>query len=105
MANRVKVGPNRIMEHCGSCNSTLKVGETVCWACSAMVPEKNPKTSMHTRFHTVINLLFKGFCVITPLALVLPSGYTPSLKVCVAGLVVMGLVRSSMQTMTESRRD
>jgi len=81
----------------------MKVGETVCWACSATVPEKTPKSNMHTRFHTVINVLFIMFCVLTPLALVLPSGYTPTLKVCVAGLIVLGLVRSSMQTMTDAR--
>jgi len=58
---------------------------------------------MHARFHSVINLLFWMFCVITPLALVLPNGYVPSLKICVVGLVVLGLVRSSMQTMTDAR--
>ena len=93
------------MEHCGSCNSTLKVGEKECWACSAIVPEKNPKTSMHQRFHSVINVLFIMFCVLTPLALVLPNGYVPSLKICIAGLIVLGLVRSSIQTMSDARRD
>jgi hypothetical protein len=91
------------MEHCSSCNSTLKPEEKECWACSAIVQDKVPKTSMHTRFHTVINLLFRMFCVLTPLALVLPSGYVPPLKICVAGLVVLGLARSSMQTMTDAR--
>jgi hypothetical protein len=93
------------VEHCGSCNSTLKVGEMVCWACSANVQEKNPKTSMHTRFHTVINVLFIVFAVLTPLALVLPDGYVPSFKKCVAGLIVLGLARSSIQTMTDTRKD
>jgi hypothetical protein len=91
------------MEHCSSCNSTLKPEEKECWACSAIVQDKVPKTSMHTRFHTVINVLFRMFCVLTPLALVLPTGYVPSLKICVAGLVVLGLARSSMQTMTDAR--
>ena len=91
------------MEHCTSCNSTLKPEEKECWACSAVVQSKIPKSSMHTRFQSVINILFWMFCVITPLALVLPDGYLPSTKVCVAGLVVLGLVRSSMQTMTDAR--
>ncbi len=91
------------MEHCRSCNSTLKPEEKECWACSAIVQDKIPKASMHARFHSVINLLFWMFCVITPLALILPNGYVPSLKICVVGLVVLGLVRSSMQTMTDAR--
>jgi hypothetical protein len=93
------------MEHCASCNSTLKVGEMVCWACSANVAIKNPKTSLHTRFQSVINVLFIAFCVLTPLALVMPDAYVPSFKKCVAGLIVLGLARSSIQTMTDSRKD
>lgn len=69
-----------------------------------MVPEKNPKTSLHTRFHSVINWLFIMFAVLTPLALVLPDGYVPSFGKCVAGLVVLGLARSSIQTMTDARK-
>ena len=92
------------MEHCSSCNSTLKPEETACWACSAIVPEKNPKTSLHARFHSVINVLFIMFAVLTPLALVLPDGYVPSFGRCVAGLVVLGLARSSIQTMTDARK-
>jgi hypothetical protein len=93
------------MEHCMSCNSTLKADEKECWACSAMVAEKNPKTSMHARFQTAINFLFIMFAVLTPLALVLPDGYVPSFKRCVVGLIVLGLARSSIQTMTETRKD
>jgi uncharacterized membrane protein YczE len=92
------------MEHCASCNSTLKVGEKECWACSAIVQEKEPKTTMHARFQTLINVLFIFFAVLTPLALVLPNEYVPSLKKCVVGLIVMGLARSSIQTMTEARK-
>jgi hypothetical protein len=93
------------MEHCMSCNSTLKVGEKECWACSAVVAEKNPKTSLHARFQTVIKFLFIMFAVLTPLALVLPDGYVPSFKKCVVGLIVLGLARSSIQTMTETRKE
>jgi len=92
------------MEHCGSCNATLKPGEKECWGCTAAVPEKNPKTSMHQRFHSLINILFIMFAVMTPLALVLPNEYVPSLKKCVVGLIVLGLARSSIQTMTDARK-
>ncbi len=104
MAVRAKEAPNRSMEHCGSCNATLKVGEKECWGCSAAVPEKEAQTSMHHRFHTLINMLFIMFAVLTPLALVLPNEYVPSLKKCVVGLIVMGLARSSIQTMTDARK-
>ena len=92
------------MEHCGSCNATLKVGEKECWGCSAIVPEKEAKTTMHQRFHSLINVLFIFFMVLTPLALVLPNEYVPSLKKCVVGLIVMGLARSSIQTMTDAKK-
>ena len=104
MALRVKEVPNRSMEHCGSCNATLKAGEKECWGCSAAVPEKETKTSLHQRFHSLINVLFIIFAVLTPLALVLPNAYVPSLKKCVVGLIVMGLARSSIQTMTDARK-
>jgi hypothetical protein len=104
MALRAKVVPNRCMEHCGSCNATLKAGEKECWGCSAVVPEKETKTTMHQRFHTLINVMFIFFAVLTPLALVLPNEYVPSLKKCVVGLIVMGLARSSIQTMTDAKK-
>jgi hypothetical protein len=92
------------MEHCGSCNATLKPGELECWGCSTVVPEKETKISMHQRFQSLINALFIFFAVLTPLALVLPNEYVPSFKKCVAGLIVMVLARSSIQAMTEARR-
>ena len=104
MVLRVKEVPNGHMEHCGSCNATLKAGETECWGCSAAVPQKEATTTMHQRFHTLINVLFIFFAVLTPLALVLPNEYVPSLKKCVVGLIVMGLARSSIQTMTDAKK-
>ena len=92
------------MEHCSSCNATLKRDEKECWGCSAVVPEKNPGNSMHQRFQSVINVLFIVFAVLTPLALVLPDEYVPSFKKCAAGLVVMVLARSSIQAMTDARK-
>jgi len=104
MAIQAKKAPNGSMEHCGSCNATLKAGEKECWGCSAAVPEKETKTTLHQRFHSLINVLFIMFAVLTPLALVLPNAYVPSLKKCVVGLIVMGLARSSIQTMTDARK-
>jgi len=104
MAILPKPVPNRTMEHCGSCNATLRPEETVCWGCSAAVPEKRNATSMHSRFQTLINILFIMFAVLTPLALVLPNEYVPSLKKCVVGLIVMGLARSSIHTMSDARK-
>jgi len=68
------------------------------------VPEKRNATSMHSRFQTLINILFIMFAVLTPLALVLPNEYVPSLKKCVVGLIVMGLARSSIHTMSDARK-
>jgi hypothetical protein len=49
-------------------------------------------------------VLFIFFAVLTPLSLVLPNEYVPSLKKCVVGLIVMGLARSSIQTMTDAKK-
>jgi hypothetical protein len=91
------------MEHCQSCYATLQAGEKECWGCSAPVREKNPRTGMHQRFQSLINVLFIMFAVLTPLSLVLPDGYVPSFKKCVVGLIVMLLARSSIQAMTDHR--
>jgi len=93
------------MERCTQCNSTLSKEETVCWACNSAVPEKNPKTTMHTRFHSLINGVFIFFALITVAALFLPEGYVPSFYKCIAGLVVMYLVRSSIQNMTDAKKN
>jgi len=93
------------MEHCTQCNSTLAKNEMICWACNAAVPEKNPKTSMHARFHSLINGMFILFALLSVAALLTPAGYTPSFMKCVAGLLVLGLVRSSIQNMTEAKKD
>ena len=81
------------MEHCLSCNSTLKTGEKECWACSAVVAEKNPKTSLHARFQTVIKVLFIMFAVLTPLALVLPLLTPVGVKTQVTRIVSPALAR------------
>ena len=92
------------MERCTQCNSTLAKEEKVCWGCQAVVPEKNPKTTLHSRFHGLINGLFFFFVLVTVAALFLPAGYTPSFYKCLAGLVVMFLVRSSVQNMTDAKK-
>jgi hypothetical protein len=92
------------MEHCSACNATLKVGEKECWGCSAVVPEKQGTTNLHQRFHSVINVLFIIFAVLTPLSLVLPDEYVPPFKKCAAGLVVIVLARSSIQAMSDARK-
>lgn len=93
------------MDRCRQCNSTLAVGEQVCWACNSEVPEKNPKTSLAARFQAVINGLFILFAVLSALSIFLPDGYVPPFKKCIVGLLVMFLVRSSSHTMTEARRN
>jgi hypothetical protein len=92
------------MERCRQCNSTLAKEEKICWSCNAAIPEKNPKRSMASRFQTLINVLFIVFCVLTVLSLFLPAGYVPSFNRCLAGLVVMFLVRSSSRTMAEAKK-
>ena len=93
------------MERCTQCNSTLTKEEKICWACNFAVPEKNPKTTMHARFHGLINGLFILFAMLSVAALLTPAGYTPSFTKCVAGLLVIALVRSSIQNMTEAKKD
>jgi hypothetical protein len=93
------------MERCLQCNSTLAKDEKICWACNSAVREKNPKTTLHARFHSLINGLFILFAVLSVAALLTPEGYTPSFMKCVSGLLVIALVRSSIQNMTEAKKD
>jgi hypothetical protein len=93
------------MERCTQCNSTLAKDERICWACNSAVPEKNPKTSMHARFHGLINWLFIFFALLSVAALLTPTGYTPSFMKCLAGLLVLALVRSSVQNMTDAKKE
>lgn len=93
------------MEHCMQCNSTLAKDERICWACNSAVPEKNPKTTLHSRFQSLINGLFILFAMLSVAALLTPAGYTPSFMKCVAGLLVISLVRSSIQNMTEAKKE
>jgi hypothetical protein len=93
------------MERCMQCNSTLAKDEKICWACNSAVAEKNPKTTMHARFHSLINGLFILFAILSVAALLTPEGYTPSFMKCVAGLLVIALVRSSIQNMTEAKKE
>lgn len=94
-----------MMERCLQCHSSLTKEETICWACNAPVPEKNPKASLHSRFQGLLNFLFKFCAVLTVAALLTPAGYTPSFMKCVAAFLVVALVRSSMQNMTETKKD
>ena len=93
------------MERCTQCNSTLAKDEKICWACNAAVPEKNPKPTLHSRFHKLINGLYMFFAFLTVAALLTPAGYTPSFMKCLAGFLVVALVRSSMQNMTEAKKE
>ncbi len=93
-----------VMERCTQCNSTLAKDEKVCWSCNAEIPDKNPKPGLANRFQIVINTLFIFFCVLTVLSLFLPAGYVPSFVKCIAGVLVMFLVRSSCKTMLEAKK-
>ena len=92
------------MERCRQCNSTLAKDEKVCWSCNSQVPERNPKTSLASRFQVLINALFLIFCVLTVLSVFLPEGYVPPFTRCFAGLLVLFLVRSSSRTMADAKK-
>jgi hypothetical protein len=93
-----------VMERCRQCNSTLGKEEQICWSCNAAVPELNPKTSMASRFQSLVNGLFILFALLTALSLFLPAGWVPSFGKCIGGLFVLFLVRSSSHTMTDAKR-
>ena len=93
------------MERCTQCNSTLAKDEKICWACNSTVPDKNPKAGLHERFQVLVNGLFIFFAVLSIASIFAPAGYTPSFMKCLAGVFVMGLVRSSIQNMSEAKKD
>jgi hypothetical protein len=60
---------------------------------------------MHERFQTVVNVLFIVFALLAIASIFAPTGYTPSFMKCVAGALVMGLVRSSVQNMSDAKKE
>ena len=93
-----------IMQRCLQCNSTLKSDEKECFTCGSAVPEKNPKTGYAKRFQMVVNGLFVVFAVLTVLSLFLSTEYVPSFYKCGSGLLVLLLVKSSIDTTVETKK-
>jgi hypothetical protein len=93
--------PRSNMERCLQCNSTLAKQETSCWACGAAVPEKNPKKTLDARFRLAINILFIIFGAFTVVSIFMPTGM---LTKCIAGMVILALVRSSAQNMADTKK-
>ena len=84
---------------------SLVLSSLIKHSCNSAVPEKNPKTTLHARFHSLINGLFIFFAFLSVASVLTPEGYTPSFLKCVAGLLVIALVRSSIQNMTEAKKE
>ena len=90
------------LDHCRDCNSTLKAGETVCWACGSAVAPKDATISLNRRFSGFINFLFIVSLVIT-IASLFTSLMPPFLR-CAAVTAVLFLVKSSAAQMLDKER-
>jgi hypothetical protein len=88
------------MNKCGSCNGSLKEGETSCFQCDTPVPPKEKKVSIQQRFRTVIKVVFVVSAVMTVASLFFD--FTPSFTKCMVATMILGLVKSSAQQMSES---
>lgn len=89
------------MKKCGSCNGSLKEGETVCYQCETPVPPEHATVPMRERFRTVIKVVFIVSALMTVASLFFD--FTPSFTKCVVATMILGLVKNSADQMSQSQ--
>jgi hypothetical protein len=88
------------MNKCGSCNGSLKDDETSCFQCDTPVPPKVTKVSLQQRFRTVIKVTLVLSAIMTVASLFFD--FTPSFIKCVVATMILALVKSSAEQMSQS---
>jgi hypothetical protein len=88
------------MNKCGSCNGTLKDDEKSCFQCDTPVPPREVKVSLQQRFRSVIKVVFIISAIMTVASLFFD--FTPSFIKCMVATMVLALVKSSAEQMSQS---
>lgn len=87
------------MTKCGSCHGSIRDGETVCFLCDTPVPPLKTKITIPERFQTVIKITFIVSALMTVASLFFD--FTPSFIKCMVATLILGLVKSSSDQMTQ----
>jgi len=89
------------MQKCASCSGTLRNDETTCFICGTAVPPRVKKATLADRFRTFTKYAFIFSSVLTVASLFF--SFTPSFTKCVVATLVLSLVKSSADQMSESQ--
>jgi hypothetical protein len=91
------------MEKCMDCNSTLKRGETECWACGSAVIVADGGSKLSGGFASLINFFLYLAGIMTVVSLFWDA--TPPFSRCVVATLVLFLAKSSMGQMAYKKKD
>jgi hypothetical protein len=86
------------MNRCKDCNSVLLKTETTCESCGAVVAE--PKRGLGSHFTVLVSVALYVSLAMTAAALFLPG--MPPLSKCLPVCLVLLMIRSSADQMTDS---
>ena len=89
------------MGRCSRCNGRLSKKETVCFGCGEPVVEMSGETTMADRLRFTLKIMFFFSAGLTLASLF--TDYVPSFWKCAASTVILHLVKSSADSMSETR--
>lgn len=85
---------------CRDCNSSVKEGETRCYACGSQIKsDDGAKAAFAKKFATIIKLAFFGSAALTIASLFFE--FTPSFMKCLTTTLILLFVKSSADAMLE----
>jgi hypothetical protein len=89
------------MTHCESCNGLLRNNEVKCYRCDTPVTPRVATVSANDRFRTALKIAF----ILSGLATVahIFVSFDPSFTVCLVVTIVLMLVKSSADQMSQSK--
>jgi Na+/glutamate symporter len=91
------------MRRCTQCNGSLIKSETSCFTCGAPVENKaDTKTILRQRFFKIVNVAFYICLALTVASIV--TSYVPSFVKCLGATVILHLVKSSAEQMSQNSR-
>jgi hypothetical protein len=92
-----------MLDRCLDCNSSLKKGETECYACGSAVKQNNTQSAFGRQFANVLKYAFIGSAVMTVASLFFDA--TPSFGKCITATLVLLLAKSSADQMLDQKSD
>jgi hypothetical protein len=90
------------MNKCMTCSGTLRKEETTCFICGTPVPVVHVKKPLRERFRLGVKIAF-FFSAFLTVASIFVGNYTPSFTKCLVATLILMLVKSSADQMSESQ--